>query len=114
VRGIEVRGDQIKELSMKKMASILSLALLAGIAAYVSAENTTQPSSQPSSEPSSQPATKTSDAGTVNQFCAVEKEHKVDPKAKTYVYNGKTIGFCCSDCVDEFKKNPEKYMASLK
>jgi YHS domain-containing protein len=102
---------------MKKVASILSLALLAGVAAYVSAEDTTQPAaSQPSSEPSSAPATAPSAAanGAVNQFCAIEKDNKIDPKGKTYVYNGKTIGFCCADCIDEFKKNPEKYMASLK
>ena len=42
------------------------------------------------------------------------EENKIDPKGKTYVYNGKTIGFCCPDCIDEFKKNPEKYMATLK
>ena len=28
-------------------------------------------------------------------------------------YKGKTIGFCCPGCVEEFKKNPEKYMAKL-
>ena len=25
-------------------------------------------------------------------------------------YNGKRIYFCCPPCVQEFKKNPEKYM----
>jgi YHS domain-containing protein len=98
---------------MKKVASILSLALLAGVAAYVSAED--QPASQPTSEPSSAPATQASaENGAVNQFCAIEKENKIDPKGKTYTYNGKTVGFCCPDCIDEFKKNPEKYMATLK
>ena len=100
---------------MKKVASILSLALLAGVAAYVSAED--QPAaSQPASEPSSAPATTHAAAenGAVNQFCAIEKENKIDPKGKTYTYNGKTVGFCCPDCIDEFKKNPEKYMATLK
>ena len=29
-------------------------------------------------------------------------------------YNGKVIGFCCPDCVDEFKKDPEKYMKTIK
>ena len=101
-------------MKMKNTASILSLALLAGFAAYVSAEDTTQPSSQPSSAPSSAPATQASANGATNQFCAIEKENKIDPKGKTYTYNGKVIGFCCADCIDEFKKNPEKYMASLK
>ena len=98
---------------MKKIASILSLAMLAGVAAYVSAED--PPATAPSTEPSSGPATTQSSAGaTFNQYCAIEKENKVDPKTKTYVYNGKTIGFCCDDCIDEFKKNPEKFMATIK
>ena len=96
---------------MKKAASILSLAILAGVAAYVSAEDTTQPASQPSSAPAT---TQAAANGAINQFCAVEQENKIDPKGKTYTYNGKVIGFCCPDCIDDFKKNPEKYMAKLK
>ena len=98
---------------MKKVASILSLALLAGVAAFVSAEDTTQPASQPSSEPATTQSA-AAENGAVNQYCAIEKDNKIDPKGKTYVYNGKTIGFCCPDCIDEFKKNPEKYMATLR
>jgi YHS domain-containing protein len=50
----------------------------------------------------------------VNKFCAVQQENNIDAKGATYVYKGKTIGFCCPDCVDEFKKDPEKYMKTLK
>jgi YHS domain-containing protein len=50
----------------------------------------------------------------INQFCAVEQENKIDPKGGTYVYKDKVIGFCCPDCIDEFKKDPEKYMAKIK
>ena len=32
----------------------------------------------------------------------------------TIVYDGKVIGFCCSDCPPEFNKDPEKYMKDLK
>jgi len=99
---------------MKKVASIVSLVLLGCIGVYVSAAD--QPASQPSTEPATAPATQASAAenGAINQFCAVEKDNKIDPKGKTYTYNGKVIGFCCPDCIDEFKKNPEKYMATLK
>jgi YHS domain-containing protein len=96
---------------MKKFASILSLAVLAGVAAYVSAED---PPKAPATEPASKPATTQSARATFNEYCAVEQENKVDPKAKTYTYNGKVIGFCCDDCIDDFKKNPEKYMAKIK
>ena len=27
----------------------------------------------------------------------------------TFSWGGKTYGFCCEGCIDEFKKNPEKY-----
>lgn len=29
-------------------------------------------------------------------------------------YKGYRIYFCCADCPDDFKKNPEKYMKKLK
>jgi YHS domain-containing protein len=44
----------------------------------------------------------------VNKNCAVEQDHEADAKV-TYAWNGKTYAFCCKDCIDEFKKNPEKY-----
>jgi YHS domain-containing protein len=93
---------------MKTVASILSLALLAGVAALVSAEDTKEPANKPAT---TRVAPKN---GAINDFCAVEKDNKIDPEGKTYTYNGKIIGFCCPDCIDEFKKNPEKYMATLK
>ena len=29
----------------------------------------------------------------------------------TYEYEGKVYNFCCAACIEEFKKNPEKYSA---
>lgn len=48
-----------------------------------------------------------------NKMCAIMDTHPVDPKVVT-VYKGKTIAFCCAECIPEFKKDPEKYVASLK
>ena len=59
------------------------------------------------------PAT-TQAAKAINKFCAVEQDNPIDPKVPTYTYNGKVIGFCCEDCLPTFKKNPEKYMKTLK
>ena len=56
----------------------------------------------PATQPTTQPAK------PVNKFCAIEQDHEIDPKI-TYAWNGKTYAFCCKDCIDEFKKNPEKY-----
>jgi YHS domain-containing protein len=61
----------------------------------------------PTTAPTSQPANK-----PVNKLCPVGKED-IDPKV-TYVYKGKTIGFCCEDCIPKFKADPDKYMANLK
>jgi YHS domain-containing protein len=52
-------------------------------------------------------------ATPINKMCPVETDDEVDP-AVTIVYEGKTIGFCCTDCVKDFKKNPAKYLANLK
>lgn len=59
------------------------------------------------------PAKETVAAVPVNKMCATMHEHPVDPKV-TIVHEGKTIGFCCADCIPEFKKDPAKYMATLK
>jgi len=51
------------------------------------------------------------DAG--NKICPVTGE-KIDPKTKvTYEYKGKIYNFCCAMCVDDFKKNPEKYIKKV-
>ncbi len=45
-----------------------------------------------------------------NKICPVMGD-KIDPKSKiTYEYNGKIYHFCCPGCIEEFKKNPEKYI----
>jgi YHS domain-containing protein len=46
-----------------------------------------------------------------NKYCPVDPTSPIDPKV-TYMYNGKLYGFCCKDCVAEFKKNPAKYAAA--
>ncbi len=58
------------------------------------------------------PATTQPAQKPVNTKCPVTGED-VDAKITT-VYEGKTIGFCCEDCVKSFKKNPEKYTANIK
>ena len=60
----------------------------------------------PATAPSTQPMAS-------NKLCPVTKE-PVDASMPTVEYKGKTIGFCCPDCVKSFKENPDKYMADLK
>ncbi len=48
------------------------------------------------------------DAG--NKICPVLGE-PIDEAAKTtYEYEGKIYNFCCAGCIDEFKKEPQKYI----
>ncbi len=83
-------------------------ALLVSSAAIVMAAD------KPKASPTTKPSAATQPAGkAVNKFCAVEgKDHDIDPKV-TVVYKGKVIGFCCRDCVEEFEKDPEKYVKRM-
>lgn len=58
------------------------------------------------------PSTQQSDK-PVNKNCPIETDNAIDSKV-TAKYKGKTIGFCCADCIKEFNKDPEKYMAKMK
>ena len=60
--------------------------------------------------PSTQPA---ANAAPVNAKCPVSGD-PVDPHATSTIYKGKVIGFCCSDCVKEFNKDPDKYASKIK
>jgi len=85
---------------MKALVTLIaSLTLATGvlIAADVK-KDVRKPATQPTTQPSK----------PVNKNCAVEQDHEADAKI-TYAWNGKTYAFCCKDCIDEFKKNPEKY-----
>jgi len=93
-------------MQRKLILSTVTALLVTG-AAYVGAADKPK-------GPTTRPATTQPSAGKpINKFCAVESDNKIDPKI-TYVYQGKTIGFCCRDCIEDFQKDPDKYMRGLK
>jgi len=48
-----------------------------------------------------------------NKICPVSGQ-KIDEKTKVaYNYKGKTYNFCCTNCVEEFKKDPVKYINKM-
>ena len=48
-----------------------------------------------------------------NKICPVLGE-KIDEGLKaTYEYKGKIYNFCCAMCIEEFKKDPEKYIKKI-
>src|SRR5215217_6035247 len=50
-------------------------------------------------------------AKPINAKCPIQGED-IDPKVTT-TYKGKTVAFCCESCIDDFKKDPEKYMKQI-
>lgn len=85
----------MKKVLMLTLAGMLSL----GMFAFADNHGKKEEDKKPATKPATQP---------VNKNCAVEQEHKADPKV-TFEYKGKVYAFCCEGCIDEFKKDPEKY-----
>lgn len=55
----------------------------------------------------------TTQAAIVNKKCPISGDD-VDPKVKTVNYKGKTVGFCCEECIDKFNKDPDKFAKDMK
>lgn len=90
--------------------------LVAGCNAHTSDNKPADMNSQSNemSMPTTAPTTQASaTAQPINKYCPIQRDHAVDPTV-TYLYQGKVIGFCCEDCIPDFKKDPEKYMKDLK
>ena len=84
---------------------ILGLVLCIGVVATVHAA----PASN--ATPTMNETQHATDAG--NTVCPVSGE-PVDKDSKvTYEYKGKVYRFCCPMCIEEFKKDPEKYIKKL-
>lgn len=66
---------------------------------------------EPEEAATKQEAAKAQDVG--NKICPVSGE-KIDEKTKaTYEYEGKIYNFCCPMCIEEFKKDPGKYIKKV-
>jgi YHS domain-containing protein len=95
-------------------ALTLAIALVAAIPGCRNNGDENVPATQPSTGSGSATASaemtsEQSSAGMpVNKNCAIEQEHPIDPEV-TYTHDGKVYGFCCENCIDEFKKDPAKY-----
>jgi YHS domain-containing protein len=92
---------------------VLSVALLAGCDKKEPAgmQNQTENTAQQTQQAADAAAQTAKDTVPEQTVCpvmggAINKEIFAE-------YNGKKVYFCCSDCVAEFKKNPEKYLAKL-
>ena len=52
-----------------------------------------------------------SDATATNTRCPVSRKG-VDANGPKVVYKDQVYGFCCEDCLDTFKAEPEKFVAA--
>ncbi len=48
-----------------------------------------------------------------NTVCPVSGEPVSKDTNITYTYNGKVYRFCCPPCIEEFKKDPERYIKNM-
>ncbi|MDP2904982.1 MAG: YHS domain-containing protein [Candidatus Omnitrophota bacterium] len=48
-----------------------------------------------------------------NKICPVSGEKIAEDLKTTYEYEGKIYNFCCPACIEEFKKDPEKYIKKV-
>ncbi len=48
-----------------------------------------------------------------NKVCPVLNEKIEEENKAVYEYQGKIYNFCCPACIDDFKKNPEKYIKAI-
>ena len=88
---------------MKKIKSIALLALIGGAASFTVVGCKTHEHTHGSAMASgSYPLTK----------CVVTGEDLGD-KPYVFTHNGQTVKLCCKDCLTDFNKDPDKYMAKL-
>ena len=63
------------------------------------------------------PAPATTQAADPAKGPAVNKVCPVDDKPVDrdffVIYKGQKIGFCCEDCIKDFKEDPDRYLAKL-
>lgn len=48
-----------------------------------------------------------------NKTCPISGEEIDEGTKAAYEYKGKAYNFCCPACIDEFKKDPKKYIEKI-
>ena len=62
---------------------------------------------------SADPAVKSKAVDVGNKICPVLSEPINEDNKATYEYQGKVYNFCCTSCVEAFKKDPQKYIDKM-
>ena len=91
---------------MEKFALLALILLFISGAAYAKASDTKKEQGNTVEQ-----TNKAEEVG--NKTCPVSGEIIDEENKVTYEYKGKIYNFCCSMCIEEFKKDPEKYLKEL-
>jgi YHS domain-containing protein len=97
---------------MRVFASVIVFVVMAGSVAFIAGAAADKPAATSQPAATTKPATVASST-PVNKKCPISGDD-VDPKGKTVQYKGKTVGFCCDDCIEKFNQNPDKYADKIK
>jgi len=92
---------------------LLYCAAFALLGATLSLADDAKPAAKcPATGPATTQAAKADDQPAINKICPVD-DKPVD-RDVFIIYKGQKIGFCCEDCLKDFKEDPDRYMAKLK
>jgi len=88
---------------MKKLFLILAAGFILAVAFQAFAEDPAKPAQEGEAAPA---------VNAGNNICPVcgEKTGQGGMRRAPYEYQGKIYNLCCLTCIDEFKKDPEKYI----
>ena len=96
---------------MKCLLFCAALVLIGSV--HASAEDApATPAAPPATAPATTQSADPAKGPAVNKICPVD-DKPVDRDC-FIIYKGQKIGFCCEDCMKDFKEDPERYMAKLK
>ncbi len=104
---------------MKKIqfGAVLLIAIMMSAAlAYAQEHSQHNQMMQMPTDEQKQAAASGTSKGTVNvgnKICPVSGEKINEETKATYEYEGKVYNFCCPMCIDEFKKDPQKYIKKV-
>jgi YHS domain-containing protein len=94
---------------MKSLKSMVAVALLAGLASLTVVGCKTADNDHDNYSSSRHASGRAYPLKT----CVVSGDALEEGKEYTFVRNGQEVKLCCKDCLAEFNKNPDKFMAKI-
>jgi len=93
------------------MSKIVLVLVSAGLLILLNGSTVVQAEDMPEGSTVTSGAAESTNVG--NRICPVSGEKINEDTKATYEYEGKTYNFCCPMCIEEFKKDPGKYIKNI-